>query len=220
MISPKYSLTNYFYPSLSSKTPPNVVNLYFDYNCPFSARLYVKLQDTVIPQLQEKHADKFQFVYVNVVQPWHPNSVLLNEFALVVGKLLREKGGENTNKLFWDVSRAIYDHKEHFYDQANVELNRNEIYKQIAKIAFSKVKLPFSENDVLDQLTFKQEPVNQIESNPGNGATTDLKYFTKYLRNVGVHVTPTVSVNGIIADSVSSGTEPNELVKVFESFLG
>lgn len=218
MISPKYSTTHY-YASLVFKAAPNVVNLYLDYNCPFSAKLYIKLQDVVIPQIRKKYGDKFQFVYVNVVQPWHPNSVLLNEFALVVAKLLREKGGSDSNKLFWDVSRAIYDNKEHFYDQANVELNRNEIYKQIADITFAKVKLPFGEEEVLEELTFKQEPVDQIKVNPGNGATTDLKYFTRYLRNVGVHVTPTVSVNGIIADSVSSGSEPEELVKVFESFL-
>lgn len=220
MISPKYSLTHYFYPSFSSRAAPNVVNLYFDYNCPFSARLYAKLQDKVIPQLQEKHADKFQFVYVNVVQPWHTNSVLLNEFALAVAKLLREKGVEDSNKLFWEVSRAIYDKKEHFYDQANVELNRNEIYKQIAEITFAKVKLPFSEKEVLEQLLFTPIPADKVDLNPGNGSTVDLKYFTRYLRNVGVHVTPTVSVNGIIADSVSSGSEPDELIKVFESFLG
>lgn len=225
MISPKFSSTHYYYSSRvltnAKSFTPHIVNLYLDYNCPFSAKLFLKLKASVIPKLQESHPNKFQFVFVNVVQPWHPNSNLLHEFSLAVAKLLREGSNDkvDTNKTFWDFSEVIFENKESFYDTANVDLNRNEIYSQIADLVFDKLSLPFSKEEVLDQLTIKSETQKERQSNSGNGATTDLKYFTRYLRTVGVHVTPTVSINNIVNDSISSGDEIDNLVKVFENQL-
>lgn len=219
MISPKYSLTHYFTNPATLTAVPNIVNVYLDYNCPFSAKIFFKLRSSVIPALEKKHPSKFQFVFVNVVQPWHPNSVLLNEFSLVVAKFLRQKQVKDSNKLFWDVSETIFQNKELFYDTANVNLNRNEIYKQISSLVFSKVDLPFSENDVLNGLTFTHEEDISKVSNSGNEATVDIKYFTKYLRGVGVHVTPTVSINGIVNDSISSGDEVEKLIETFEKLI-
>lgn len=225
MISPKFASTHYYHSArtlASGKSfTPHVVNLYLDYNCPFSAKLFLKLKPQVIPQLQELHPNKFQFVFVNVVQPWHTNSNLLHEFSLVVAKLLRgnlEKDIDS-NKLFWDVSEVLFENKELFYDTANVNLNRNEIYQQISDLVFEKLSLPFSKDDVLKELTIQSETEKEKQSNSGNGATVDLKYFTKYLRNVGVHVTPTISINNIVNDSVSSGDEIENLIKTFESQL-
>ncbi|CUM68555.1 uncharacterized protein PRCAT00006281001 [Priceomyces carsonii] len=222
MISPKYSSTHYYHSVKTLANPPtapNIVNLYLDHNCVFSAKLFLKLKSQVIPKLQEKHPNKFQFVYVNVVQPWHPNSTFLNEFSLVVAKLLREKASLDSNVKFWNVSEIIFSNKEHFFDTANVTLNRNEIYNQISDLVFDKIDLPFSKEDVLSELTFRPQKEISKQTNNGNGATVDLKYFTRYLRVVGIHITPTVSVNGIVNDSISSGSEPDELIKIFESLL-
>lgn len=222
MISPKYSLTHYAHSAASiiaAKNPvaPHIINLYLDYNCPFSAKLFLKLKSTVIPTLQEAYPNRFQFVFINVVQPWHPNSVLLNEYSLVFAKLLRETKAKDSNELFWNTSQALFENKELFYDSANINLTRNEIYKQINDLVFEKVpSIPFSKDQVLDDLVIKD---NKEPSNAGNGATTDLKYFTRYLRNVGVHVTPTVSVDGIVNDSVSSGTEPEKLAEILKAVL-
>ncbi|KAK6203501.1 uncharacterized protein RJT21DRAFT_27937 [Scheffersomyces amazonensis] len=223
-ISPKYSLTHYYHSAkvlASSVNPvaPHVINLYLDYNCPYSGKIFFKLKDKVIPSLQQKYPNKFQFVYVNVVQPWHPNSVLLNEFSVVAAKLLREKEVSNSNELFWDISESIYKHKEEFYDTATVNLGRNEIYDYIYSIVSKDVKLPFTKEEILSQLTIEPQTELSKQSNIGNGATVDIKYFTRYLRGVGAHVTPTVSVNGIINDSISSGSEPDHLIELFAANL-
>lgn len=221
MISPKFSSTHYFYSArtLTASLPvtsPHVVNLYLDYNCPFSAKLFLKLRASVIPKLQASHPNEFQFVFVNVIQPWHPNSVLLHEFALVVAKLLKDK--EDSNDHFWNVSQTLFENKEQFYDNALSEKNRNEIYKAIADVVFAHTKgLPITEKDVLANLNITPQSETGSPSNGGNAATNDVKYFTKYLRGVGVHVTPTVSINGIVNDSISSGAEVDDLVKIFES---
>ncbi|KAK6464116.1 hypothetical protein DFJ63DRAFT_317456 [Scheffersomyces coipomensis] len=223
-ISPKYSLTHYYYSAkflASAATPvaPHVINLYLDYNCPYSGKIFFKLKDTVIPNLEKKYPNKFQFVFVNVIQPWHPNSVLLNEFSLVAASLIREKQAENSNALFWDLSESIFKHKEEFYDTATVSLNRNEIYDYIYQIVVKDVKLPFTKDEILSQLQIQPQTELAKQSNSGNGATVDVKYFTRYLRGVGVHVTPTVSVNGIVNDSISSGSEPEKLSEIFASSL-
>ncbi|ODV65713.1 hypothetical protein HYPBUDRAFT_153889 [Hyphopichia burtonii NRRL Y-1933] len=222
MISPKFSLTHYSYnaktlSSLNSTTAPHIVNLYLDYNCPFSAKLYLKFKSSVVPELNKKHPGLFQFVFVNVVQPWHLNSIFLNEYSIVFAKILREKGIDNSNELFWNVSEVLFANKESFYDTFNVSLNRNEIYQQINDLVFDKLSIPFDKKEVLKGLT-----IDSNESNPnneGNDATADIKYFTKYLRGVGVHVTPTVSVDGIANGNISSGSEPEELIKILESSL-
>lgn len=220
MISPKYALTHYWFSAQTfSKAAPHVVNLYLDYNCPFSSKIYTKLLK-VIPSLHEKYPGQFQFVFVNVVQPWHPNSVLLHEYSLVLAQLLREKLPETSNELFWKFSDVIFSHKEEFYDSATVNLGRNEIYKKINDTVYLEVKeLPVDKSEVLKRLEIKQSSSSEDARNSGNGATNDVKYFTKYLRGVGVHVTPTVSVDGVVDNGVSSGLSPEELTKVFEAHL-
>lgn len=221
MISPKYSLSHYYFSakSLAKLTlAPHIVNLYLDYNCPFSAKIFFKLEK-VIPQLQSKYPGQFQFVFVNVIQPWHPNSVLLHEYSLVVAQLLRKEEPEKLNELFWAVSGAIFANKEKFYDSATVNFGRNEIYKKINDVVFESVLLPINEKAVLEGLNIAEETDPEKARNGGNDATVDVKYFTRYLRGVGVHVTPTVSVDGIVNDSVSSGSEIEKLVEIFEGYL-
>ncbi|EGW30788.1 uncharacterized protein SPAPADRAFT_142882 [Spathaspora passalidarum NRRL Y-27907] len=220
MISPKYSLTHYY---LSAKTlaasqgvSPHIINLYLDYNCPFSAKLYLKLYNKVIPELQAKHPGKFQFVYVNVIQPWHTNSNLLNEFAIAYAKLLREQPSGDTNGDFWKLSEVLFKNKESFYDTSNIDLTRNQIYAQIYDVVSKELKLAFDKKTILSQLEI---PHSETPSNAGNATAVDVKYFTRYLRGVGVHITPTVSINGIVNDAISSGTPEEELIELFEKSL-
>ena len=220
MISPKYALTHYWRSAKAAgpTTAPHVVNLYLDYNCPFSGKLFSKLL-SVIPALDDKHPGQFQFVFVNVIQPWHPNSVGLHEYSFAIGQLLRDKIPDKSNDFFWKVSKTLFDNKEEFFDSATVSLGRNDLYKKINDVVFSKLDLPIAQNDVLDRLEIKPSSSAKEANNDGNAATADVKYFTKYLRGVGVHVTPTVSVDGIVDGSVSSGSSPEELTKVFGSHL-
>jgi protein-disulfide isomerase len=217
MISPKYAGTHYFVSSLKANTvPPHVVNLYLDFNCIFSAKLYGKLYNEVIPRLQKEQPDKFQFVFVQVIQPWHPPSVLINEFAVYVAKLLRDHNVENSNKLFWELAKVIFENKENVWDSTTAELTRNQTYGHFYDFISKHLKLPFSKEIVLKGL---QIETAGAPTNNGNEATNDLKYFTKYLRGVGVHVTPTVSVDGIVVPSIESSTEVDELISIFKSHL-
>jgi hypothetical protein len=78
------------------------------------------------------------------------------------------------------------------------------------------LKLPFSKEQVLKGLQI--ETVG-APTNNGNEATNEIKYFTKYLRGVGVHVTPPVSVDGIVVPSIESSTDVDDLVSILKSHL-
>lgn len=216
MISPKYASTHYYHGiNVFQKAFPHVVNLYLDYNCPFSGKIYAKILK-LVPELEKSHPGQFQFVFVNVVQPWHVNSVYLNEYALVVAQLLR--GRENANTLFWNVSKTIFEHKSKFYDTVTADLGRTEIYHAINDVVFAENKLPFSKEELLRGLVLDLSEEAKSH-NLTNAAGNDIKYFTKYLRGVGVHVTPTVSVDGVVDNTISSGSEISELVSKFEAHL-
>lgn len=216
MISPKYAATHYFHKSSVFKnTFPHVVNLYLDYNCPFSAKIYAKLLK-VVPELEKAHPGQFQFVFVNVIQPWHVNSVYLHEYSLVMAQKLRST--ENANTTFWNVSKTIFENGPKFYDAATVGLSRGETYKLINDIVYADNDLPFPKEELLNGLELKVTP-EALAKNGVNAAGNDIKYFTKYLRGVGVHVTPTISVDGVVDNSISSGSEISELISKFESHL-
>lgn len=212
MISPKY-LSHLYYPYSHFKSNPHEVNIFLDYNCPFSGKMYMKFVDEVIPKVEAAFPGKFQFVFVNVVQPWHPNSVMLNEFSLAVSQLCSEKDPQ----LFWKVSKSLFVNKEKFYDTSTVNLTRNEIYEQIWSVVSGDIEMPFSKDQVLSKVKI---PTDSPEAdNEGNGVTKDVKYFTRYARTLGVHMTPTVSVDGIMNNLIESLAEPDHLVKVFGSAL-
>lgn len=217
MIAPKYAPTHYlFRTSRLTLLVPHVINFYLDYNCRFSAKLFLKLK-AVNSALEERHPGKFEFVFVNVIQPWHPGSVFLNEYSLAVAQLLRDKYSEQAGRVFFEVSELLFAEKEKFFDEATVDLPRNAFYEYIHENVETKVKLPFSKEDVLLKLYIKGDKKNA--TNVGNAVSNDVKYFTKYLRGVGVHVTPTVSVDGVVDSNISSGVEPEDLVKIFEGYL-
>lgn len=221
MISQRYALTHYFNSAkvlataASNGTLPAVINLYLDYNCPYSAKIFPKFYDTVIPQLNAKHPGKFQFVYVNVIQPWHTNSNLVNEFSLAYAKLLRENPRDDVdpNTEFWKLSLVLFKNIEEFYDTSNIELTRNQIYEQIYDVVSRDMQLVFPKEQILEQLVIKP---SKVPDNAGNQTAVDVKYFTRYLRGVGVHITPTVSINGIVSSAISSGTPEDELITIFE----
>lgn len=216
MVSPKYAPTHFFTSTVKSgTTPPHIVNLYLDYNCVFSAKLFKKFHEEVIPKVNQAAPDKFQFIFVNVIQPWHPPSPLIHEFSFQFAKLLREKKTPDSNKLFWNFSKVIFDNKENVWDSTLALKTRNESYEFFYDFISKSIDLPFSKEEILKGLTIATDS----PANSGNDATNDIKYFTKYLRGVGVHVTPTVSVDGIVDPTVESSTEVNKLVEILQSHL-
>ncbi|KAG1150912.1 hypothetical protein G6F37_004419 [Rhizopus arrhizus] len=177
---------------LGSAFAPHTIELYLDYVCPFSAKIYKKIREQVWPYIEQTYPDKVKFIFRQQVQPWHASSTIVHEAAIAVEKI--------NDKKFFEFSDALFEHQKEYFDEALETKSRREIAKELAKLA-ETIGVP---SDKVLELLFNGtgEP-----KNAGNKVTNDLKLFIKIGRQNGIHVSPTLLLDGIRDDSVSSGWE-------------
>ncbi|CZR55312.1 uncharacterized protein PAC_05199 [Phialocephala subalpina] len=171
----------------------HTLELYLDYVCPFSAKMFNTVYTAVFPLIQKKYASKVQILFRQQIQPWHPSSTLVHEAAVAVLKLQPNK--------FWDFSRALFDDAKSFYDVNIVNETRNQSYARLAKIG---AKVGLDEKQMYDLLFISDKPGKDGSLNTGNQVTNDLKVLVKMNRMQGVHVTPTVVFDGVVENNISS----------------
>jgi len=164
--------------------------------CPFSAKIFKKIFDTVIPEIEKSNPGAFQFIFRHVVQPWHPSSTLVHEAGLAVARLHPDK--------FWVFSRALFEEQEKYFDTAVLKETREQTYAKLAELAHRTAGV--DKEKFLQLLAVKPSQEHGKESNAGNDITVDLKLFIRQARQISIHVTPTVVINGIIDSSIESST--------------
>ncbi|KAJ2776981.1 hypothetical protein GGI15_004661 [Coemansia interrupta] len=179
----------------SSSPTSHTLELFLDYACPFSAKLWRTLETQLLPWLRTEHADRVTVVFRHQVQPWHPNSTLMHEASLAVERLHPQAFG-----LY---SSALFDRQREFYDETTVDMSRTEIYRRLALLATS-VNAVNDSVAVLQLLDIQQAASAELARNAGNAVTNDLKYHIKLARAQSIHVSPTVVFDGIRDDGVSS----------------
>jgi hypothetical protein len=189
----------------------NTVEVFLDFNCPFSAKMFRKLQDEVVPAIREDREShnqsskdaSFNLWMVNVVQPWHGvQSSILHDVSFAVARSAPSKYGA--------VARVLFDNIERFYDSEVQDLTRRQITQSILELISEKLTL--EEKRSVEALLY----IAPDSGNAGNGVGVDNKYFAKYARTLGVHVTPTVVVNGIVVPSIESSTESENIVSILK----
>ncbi|KAF1803378.1 thioredoxin-like protein [Mucor lusitanicus] len=189
---------------LGSALAPHTLEFYLDYVCPFSAKIYKKLREEVWPFVESTYPDKFQFIFRQQVQPWHASSTIVHEAAIAVEKI--------DNKKFFEFSDALFANQKEYFDEALENKTRRETAESLAKLA-EQVGIPSAK--VLELISNGTgEPKNH-----GNQVSNDLKLCIKIGRQNGIHVSPTVLVDGIKDDSVSSGWELNQWQEYLKSKL-
>lgn len=152
----------------------------------------------MIPNLvssNPEYSTKIQLIIRQQIQPWHPSSTLVHEAALAVNRL-------NPSK-FWDFSAALFAHQKEYFDVNVVGEPRNATYRRLAKLARDSAGV--DEQEVYKLLEISDEPAEDGSLNVGNAVTADVKLVVKTARLVGVHVSPTVIFNGVVANEISSG---------------
>ncbi|KAI0999952.1 hypothetical protein K3495_g8247 [Podosphaera aphanis] len=200
-LPPKFSGHLYSPSSISldgqnnGKQQPHTLELYLDYVCPFSAKMFNTVYTEVFSMLAQdaRFAGRVQVIFRHQVQPWHPSSTLVHEAALAVLRIDETK--------FWRFSQALFAESRSFYDVSVVSELRNQTYARLATLA-SSVGVPRAA--VFDLLTIPDKPGEDGALNCGNGVTTDLKLLIKMARLVGVHMSPTVIWDGVVEGNVSS----------------
>jgi len=144
---------------------------------------------TIACDVAPQYEQRVNFVVHPVVQPWHAQSSYMHEAAFAVLDL----GGPAA---YWEFLGAVYAQQDQFFDDKTWDRTRRDIYSQLADIAASLGK---DKDAVLSRLNIAGS------GNCGNATTQPLKWATKLHRVRGVHVTPTVFLNGLEASIIGSG---------------
>ncbi|KAI4225740.1 MAG: hypothetical protein L6R36_003703 [Xanthoria steineri] len=180
----------------SAEVSPKAIHtleLFLDYVCPYSAKMFLTLASSVLPLLPEKYPGKLQLIFRQQIQPWHPSSTLTHEAGVAVLRLAPEK--------FYPFSRTLFERQKEFFDVSVVKETRNETYRRLARLAG---EVGVDEKEVYGLLEVGEKAGEDGGLNGGNGVTDDVKVLVKVNRLTGVHVTPTVLFNGVEENSISS----------------
>ena len=193
--------------STSGSEAKHTIELYLDYVCPFSAKIFKTFYSSVVPLIVKKYTSPgVRVIFRNQIQPWHPSSTLTHEAGAAV---LR-----TSPKSFWPFSEKLFAHQKEYFDVNVVNETRNETYKRLARLAGSVDGV--DEQKIFDLLVVSDQPAEDGSLNVGNKVTDDVKFQVKANRVTGVHVTPTVLFNGVEERSISSGWT----VEQWEEWLG
>ncbi|KAL3928022.1 MAG: hypothetical protein SGBAC_012829 [Bacillariaceae sp.] len=163
------------------------IECFLDLICPFSAKMFNTLYDKVIPSLDED----ITVTVHQVVQPWHPQGTFVHEAALAVREVSPVHYAPYVSALY-----AVFLNDGKFKDQDTWNKTRAQIYEELLELVPEDV----------DKVAVKALlMMGEAGGNAGNEMTKHLKFACKFHRTRGVHVTPTVFVNGVEAGVVSSG---------------
>eukprot|EP00924_Labyrinthula_sp_SR-Ha-C_P013039 snap_masked-scaffold_12-processed-gene-7.22-mRNA-1 protein AED:1.00 eAED:1.00 QI:0/-1/0/0/-1/1/1/0/177 len=143
-------------------------------------------------------------IFHQIPQPWHPQSSIVHEAALAVKKLSPGDYIEFCGRLFekqveffdinaWNKTRS--DLIEYFVNLSNLSVEQEKEMKRL-----------MGEN-----LKEKEKGAKNYASN----ISSDLKQVIKFHRSRGVHVSPTVYINGLEAKEVSSGWSQDQWLELF-----
>jgi len=163
--------------------------------------MFTTLYNDVLPEFKDD--SDVSFVIHQVVQPWHPQGTMVHEAALAVKQV--------EPSAYADYVKAIYDafcgDDQLFSDEYTWSKTRLEIYDDLLKLLPSGADAAAVKALLLPKGT---------GGNEGNAMTQEIKWATKYHRGRGVHVTPTVFVNGLEAGVVSSGWKKEDWIKFLD----
>ena len=193
--------------SSPATSAPHTLELYLDYVCPFSAKLFKTFYDSVRPLIEKKYTKPgVRVIFRQQIQPWHPSSTLVHEAGVAVLRVAPNK--------FWDFSAKLFEKQKEYFDANVVNEGRNETYKRLAKLAGSIDGV--EESKILDLLVISDKPDKDGGLNSGNKVTDDVKFMVKANRLTGVHVTPSVLFNGVMENGISSSFSAEDWEKWLE----
>ncbi|CAD6890535.1 unnamed protein product [Tilletia controversa] len=190
--------------AMGKSSAPNTLELWLDYLCPFSAKQLLGVEKHLFPLIFNdgaKYLDRVRLVIRPTPQPWHGSSTYLHEAALASISLgtTSEKIDDQDDNPFWLASIALMQNQTKFFDVPAKNKTAAQIRDELAAIVRAAVH---DTKDAEDEVRSLIEP--QGDGNAGSEMVADLKYCVKMGRQNGVHVTPSVSFNGLLVNDISS----------------
>jgi len=167
------------------------IEAWYDFACPFSKKSFLMMTNEVLPAYEKKAPGKIQFLHYQYPQPWHAPGAYAAEVSLAVEAV-------DPSKYLATCQRFFEKQEELVFDCVTYDRTRNELYELLAGAA--------TEATGVDKVAVL-EKVKYLGTSPNSGNETGqmLKWYVKHGRKNGIHVTPTVYMNGIEEGQVSSG---------------
>ncbi|KAK7062305.1 disulfide bond formation protein D [Favolaschia claudopus] len=172
---------------------PHTLDIFLDYVCPFSAKLALAIDNVLVPLLGPggRYHGKVKVIFRPQVQPWHASSTFVHEAGLAVAHVAPES--------FWPFSLALFKRQGEYFDIPTSTLTPLQIREKLVALAGEVIAVPSNAaGKFADLLLLKSSP------NGGTAVTDDLKYTIKFSRQNGIHVSPTVLWDGLVANEISS----------------
>jgi protein-disulfide isomerase len=157
---------------------PKTLEVFLEPTCPFSARAFGKLDEL----LERAGAARLTIKIRLISQPWHPFS------PVVTRAILAASTGEAGKTAAKAVMAAVFAHRDefdlvHHCSGPNLDLSPRAVLRLIERYSGIAVAGPF------------EQPELEI----------DMKWHAKYMRQNGIHVSPTFMIDGLVVPDMSSG---------------
>ena len=217
--------------SIGARDATNTLELYLDYLCPFSAKIFLNFHEHIASMVSgndARYRGQLRVVIRPVPQPWHASSTWLHETALAVARLARSDEHmleDPQTNAFWQYSVALMRELER-WNEANVRAkSADEVRAELTSLAVSVLgedarksgSAPLVRLDSGQTLTEAVRGWTRVgEGNSGSRIVPDLKYCVKIGRQNSIHVTPTALWNGVVEPSVSSSFSREQWVQFLD----
>lgn len=155
-----------------------VLHTYLDFQCPYSSKLFFALKDVLVG-----FSGQVDHRVIVHVQPWHSQAT---QMALVV--LACHMVDPH---LTFSLMERLYTQQGAYSDQSCFDLSPRQLQDML---------LHDAQHCGYDNTRVR----HLLHPERRDGVVQHLKQHTKYARQNGVHVSPTVQVNGIVDTNVSS----------------
>jgi len=164
--------------SLTWGQGPRVLEVFLEPTCPFSAKAFGKLDET----LQSAGADRVMLKIWLHSQPWHLFSGVITRCALAASTLPEGKGAAKK------VLAGVAAHRDRFEPADHC----------------SGPLLALSPNDIIARVE-ECSGLKLAEAYAVARLDQEVKRHTKYARQNGIHVSPTFMIDGLVQNDMSSG---------------
>lgn len=157
---------------------PRVFEMFLEPTCPYSARAFGKIDET----LATAGADKITIKVRLQSQPWHMYSGVIVRCIVAASTL---PGGKQAAK---DVLAAVAAHRDDFEftdhcSGPNMSATPSDIIARIEKLTGLQLAAAFAIP----------------------GLDREIKWHTRYARQNGIHVSPTFMIDGMVQPDLGSG---------------
>mmetsp|Transcript_2434 Transcript_2434/g.5490 ORF Transcript_2434/g.5490 Transcript_2434/m.5490 type:complete len:204 (-) Transcript_2434:550-1161(-) len=178
---------------------PLKLEAWYDFACPFSAKSFLTLTREVLPS---RPAGTVQFLHYQYPQPWHAPGAYAAEVSLAVEEV-------DPSKYLAACQHIFENQKDLVFDCTSYSLTRTQMYEKLATAVAGASGVDAAA--VLQKVAYLG-----TSPNAGNQVGQLLKWYVKHGRKNGIHVTPTVYVNGIEEPSISSGWTAQQWTEYFD----